>query len=75
MKMLIKVFKFILNLEEPSVYYANEKQLMCVCFCLTTGLYKFYHTSAQMGIPCKKYVLEELWKTNSQNSHPTQVLK
>ena len=43
--------------------------------CLTTGLNKFYHTNAQIGIPCIKYVQEELSKTNTQNSQPTQVLK
>ena len=71
MKKRIKVFKFLSSLEEHSVYYSNEKQLLCTYFCLTTGLYKFYHTSAQMGVPCIKYVLEELWKTNSQNSADT----
>ena len=75
MKMRIKVFKFLLSLEEHSVYYSNEKQLLSAYLCLKTGLYKFYHTSAQMGIPCIKCVLEELWKTKYQNSQHTQVLK
>ena len=75
MQMRLKVVKFLLSLEEHSVYYSNEKQFLYTCFCLTTGLYKFYHMSAQMGIPCIKCVLEELWKINSQNSQPTQVLK
>ena len=66
---------FLLSLEEHSVYYSNEKQLMWTCLCLTTGLNKFYHTSARMGIPCIKCVLEELCKTYSQNSQPTQVLR
>ena len=56
----IKMFKPILCLEEHSVYYSNEKQILCACFCLTTGLNKFYHTSAQMDIPSIKCVLEEL---------------
>ena len=60
MKMRIKVFKFLLSLEEHSVYYSNEKQLLCPCFCLTTGRYKFDHTSVQMGIKCIKCVPEEL---------------
>ena len=44
-------------------------------FCLTTGLNKFYHTRPQKGIPCIKCALEELCKTNSQNSQSTQVLR
>ena len=48
---------------------------MCACFCLETGLYKFFHTSAQMGISCIKCVLEEVGKANSQNSQPTQFLR
>ena len=52
-----------------------EKQLPRAYFCFTAGLNTFYHTSAQMGIPCIKCVLEELRKRNSQNSQPTQVLK
>ena len=32
------------------MYYLNEKQSMCVCVCLETGLTKFFHTSAQMGM-------------------------
>ena len=31
MKMCIKVFKFLLNLEEHSVYYSNEKRLNGFC--------------------------------------------
>ena len=54
MKMRIKVLNAFLSLEEHSVFYSNEKQLMCTYFCLTTWFYKFYHTSAQMGISwCK----------------------
>ena len=71
MKMRIKVLKFILSLEEHSVYYSNDKTASV----RLPGLYMFYHTNTQMGIPCIKCVLEELWKTNSQNSQPTQVLK
>ena len=44
---------------------------MCACFCLETGLNKFFHTSAQMGISCIKCVLEEFWKTNSRNTQLT----
>ena len=33
------------------------------------------HTSAQMCIPWIKCVLEQSWKTNSQSSQPTQLLK
>ena len=44
---------------------------MRACFCLETGLNKFFHKSAQMGILCIKYVLEEVWKANSQNAQPT----
>ena len=50
-----------LSLEEHSVYYSNKKQLLCVCVCLTTGPNKFYQASAQLGIPCIKCVLEELF--------------
>ena len=39
---------------------------LCACFCLTTGLYKFYHTSDQMGIPC----INVSWKNCE-----TQILK
>ena len=60
MKMRIKVCNSLLRLEEHSVYNSNEKQLQCVCLCLTTGLNKFYHTSAKKGIPSIKCVLEEL---------------
>ena len=35
---------------------------MCACFCLETGLNKFYHTSAQMGISCIKYVWKKFEK-------------
>ena len=40
-----------------------------------TGLYKFYQTSAQMDTPCIKCFLEEFWKTNSQNSQTTEILR
>ena len=61
-EMRIYVCNFLLSLEEHLVYYSNEKikQLLCACFCLTTGLNKFYHTIAKMGIPCIKVVLKEL---------------
>ena len=48
---------------------------MCACFYLETGFNKFFHTSAQMGISCIKCVLEDVWKTNSQNSQPTQLVR
>ena len=32
---------------------------MCAFFGSETGLNKFYHTNAQMGISCLKCVLEE----------------
>ena len=32
---------------------------MCACFCFATGLNKFFHTSAQMGISCIKRVMEK----------------
>ena len=73
-KMRISVCNFLLSLEEHLVYYSNEKQFLCACFCLTIWVNKFYHSSAQMGIPCIKCVLEKLLKTNSQNSKSTQVL-
>ena len=63
MKKCIQVFKFLFSLEEHTVYYSDEKNASVRLLCLTPGLYKFYHTSAQMGIPCIKCVLEELWKT------------
>ena len=68
MKMHMKVFKFILSLEEHSVHCSNEKQLPVACFCLTTGLFKFYHTSAQMGIPCIKWVLDKFSKLTVDTS-------
>ena len=69
------VFNFLFSLEEHSISYSNEKQLQCAYFCLTTGLNKFYHRSAQMIIPCIKSVDPgRIVKTNSQNSQPTQVL-
>ena len=42
--------------------YSNENQLLHVnaWFCLTIELYKYYPTSAQMGIPCIKSVPEEI---------------
>ena len=72
MKMRINVFKFLLSLEGHSVYYSNEKQLLYVCFCLTAGLYKFYHRSDQTGIPCIKCVLKN---TFSKLIADTLVLK
>ena len=66
MKNRIKVFIFLLSLEEHSAYYSNEKQLLCACFCLATGLYKSYHTSAQMGIPCIKMCEKQILKTHSR---------
>ena len=39
---------------------------MCACFCLETGLNKFFYTSAQMGISCIKCVLEVVLKASSQ---------
>ena len=74
-KIRIYVWEFLLSIEEPSVYYSNEKQPMFACFCLATGLNKFFHKSAQMGISCINCVLEEFWKTNSQNSQPNQFLR
>ena len=41
------------------MYYSNEKQPMCACFCLATELNKFFNKSAKMGISCIKCVLEE----------------
>ena len=41
---------------------------MCACFCLETGINKFFHTSAQMGISCMKCVLKfekQILKTHS----------
>ena len=51
---------FFLSLEAYSVYYLNEKQAMRACFCLVTGLNKFFHTSAQMGFTYIECVLEEV---------------
>ena len=51
---------FLIRLEEHLFYYSSGNQLLCAWFCLTIGHNKFYHTSAQMGIPCIKCVLEEL---------------
>ena len=48
---------------------------MCACFSLKTGLNKFFHTSAEMGILCITCVLEEVLKANSQNPQPTQFLR
>ena len=71
MKIRIKVFKFLLSLEEQSFYYSNEKQLLCACFCLTIGLYKFYNMSAQMGTPginvSWKNCEEQILKTHSRH--------
>ena len=53
----MKVRYFLLSLEEHSVYYSNEKQPMYACFCMATGLNKFFHTGAQMGISCIKCVV------------------
>ena len=39
-------FAFKLSLEEHSVYYLNDKQLLGACFCLTTGHNKYCHASA-----------------------------
>ena len=55
MKICIQV-----SLEVHLVYYSNEKQPVCVCFWLETGLNKFFQKiSAQIGISCIKCVLEE----------------
>ena len=35
---------------------------MCACFCLETGLNKFFDTSAHMGISCIKCDLEKVEK-------------
>ena len=43
--------------------------------CNLTYFDKFFHTSAQMGISCIRFVLQEFWNTNSQNSQPTQFLR
>ena len=59
MKCALKLCNFLLCLEEDSVYYSTVKQLLRAYFCLPTGLNKFYHTSAQMGIPCMKCVIKE----------------
>ena len=48
---------------------------MCAYFCLETRLNKFFRKSTQMGILCIKCVLEEVRKTNSQNSQPTRYFK
>ena len=69
-----KSVQFFLSLEEHSVYYSNENSFCAPAFSWQLG-FMFCHTSAQMGIPRIKCVLEELWKTNSQNLQPTQVLK
>ena len=39
-----------IRIEEHLVYYSNEKQILSVSFCLTTGLFKFYPTRVKMGI-------------------------
>ena len=72
MRILSAVF---LCLEGLSVFYSNGNKVLYACFCLTTGLSKFYHTSAQMGISCINCVQEELRETNSQNSQPAQILR
>ena len=56
------MWDFLLNLEEHSVYYSNKHQPLCASFFLETGINKFFHTSAQMGISCIKYVYEEFGK-------------
>ena len=59
MKKRTLVCNFLLSLEQYSVYYSNEQQLLCAYFCLTTGLNNFYHTCAQIGSSCIKCVTEE----------------
>ena len=59
---------------QHSVYYAIENQLLSLWFCFTSLLYKFYHTSTQIRVPCIKYFLEEILKIKSLNSQATQVL-
>ena len=57
MKTPTKVCNFLLSLEEHSVYYSDENQLLSDCFCLAT---QFYHTNTQMSISLINYFLEEM---------------
>ena len=45
---------------------------MCL-FCLKTGLNKFFHTNAQMGISSIKCVLEELFEKQILKTHSDSI--
>ena len=71
------VFKFEILFKfrkKFSLLFNLETAYVCVFF-LATGLNKLCNKSAKMDLSCIKCVLEEFWKTNSQNSQQNQFLR
>ena len=58
----------LLSLEDHSIYHWNEKNLLCACVYLTSGLNKFRDISAQMRTPCIKCAMEEIQKQILKNN-------
>ena len=77
MKTRIKERNFLLSLDEHSVYYSNEKQLLCACFFFSwqLGLISSTIKVLKWVLHRLKYVMEDLRKMNSQNSQTTKVLR